>query len=94
CENCGGAHLNKDCPFSEEVKGVEEVKYGEFRRPFPNNNENGGRYGVGPPRYYTRMDNQPPPGGRIPSLIEIITKYMEDSANKEAEHDEWLRKFQ
>nr|GEU58771.1 ribonuclease H-like domain-containing protein [Tanacetum cinerariifolium] len=58
-ENCRGAHLNKDCLLNEEVKGVEEVKYGEFGRPFPNNNRNGGRYRVGPPGYYTRIDNQP-----------------------------------
>ncbi|GJS82515.1 hypothetical protein Tco_0749056 [Tanacetum coccineum] len=55
---------------------------------------NGGRYQVGPPGYYTRMDNQPTLGERRPSLAEIITKYMEDSAKKEAGHDEWLRKFQ
>ncbi|GKC55689.1 hypothetical protein Tco_1083287, partial [Tanacetum coccineum] len=88
-----GAHLNKDCPLNEEVKGVKEVNYREFGRPFLNNNGNGGRYRVGPPRYYTRMDNQPTLGERRPSLVEIITKYMEDSAKKEAEHDEWLRKF-
>ncbi|GKE66107.1 hypothetical protein Tco_1520268, partial [Tanacetum coccineum] len=30
CQNCGGARLDKDCPFNEEVKSVEEAKYGEF----------------------------------------------------------------
>ncbi|GKB26185.1 hypothetical protein Tco_0865586 [Tanacetum coccineum] len=29
CQNCGGAHLDKDCPLNEEVKSVEEAKYGE-----------------------------------------------------------------
>ncbi|GKF50027.1 hypothetical protein Tco_0143278, partial [Tanacetum coccineum] len=37
CQTCEGAHLDKDCPLNEEVKGMEEVKYGEFSRPFPNN---------------------------------------------------------
>ncbi|GKD28909.1 hypothetical protein Tco_1239687, partial [Tanacetum coccineum] len=37
---CGGAHLDKDCPLNDEVKSVEEVKYREFGRPFPNNNRN------------------------------------------------------
>ncbi|GJS11361.1 hypothetical protein Tco_0368157 [Tanacetum coccineum] len=37
CQTCEGAHLDKDCPLKEEVKGMEEVKYGEFSRPFPNN---------------------------------------------------------
>ncbi|GKF77705.1 hypothetical protein Tco_0230175, partial [Tanacetum coccineum] len=37
CQTCGGAHLDKECPLKEEVKIIEEVKYGEFGRPFPNN---------------------------------------------------------
>ncbi|GJS77694.1 hypothetical protein Tco_0727575 [Tanacetum coccineum] len=31
CQNCRGAHLDKDCPLKEEVKSIEEAKYGEFR---------------------------------------------------------------
>ncbi|GJU38126.1 RNA-directed DNA polymerase, eukaryota, reverse transcriptase zinc-binding domain protein [Tanacetum coccineum] len=30
--------------LKENVKSVKEVKYGEFQRAFPNNNENGARY--------------------------------------------------
>ncbi|GKG03858.1 hypothetical protein Tco_0314245 [Tanacetum coccineum] len=30
CQTCEGPHLNKDCPLNEEVKQVEEVRYGEF----------------------------------------------------------------
>ncbi|GKB18234.1 hypothetical protein Tco_0852157 [Tanacetum coccineum] len=40
CQICGGAYLDKDCPLNEEVKSMEEVIYGEFGRPFPNNNRN------------------------------------------------------
>ncbi|GKE74696.1 hypothetical protein Tco_1536737 [Tanacetum coccineum] len=39
CQICEGAHLDKDCPLNEEIKSVEEVKYGEFGRPFPNRND-------------------------------------------------------
>ncbi|GJY03030.1 hypothetical protein Tco_0361182, partial [Tanacetum coccineum] len=28
CQICEGAHLDKDCPLNEEIKSVEEVKYG------------------------------------------------------------------
>ncbi|GJT01239.1 hypothetical protein Tco_0822408 [Tanacetum coccineum] len=42
CQICGGAHLDKGCPLNGEVKSVEEVKYGEFGRPFPNNNRHDG----------------------------------------------------
>ncbi|GKD13734.1 hypothetical protein Tco_1198141, partial [Tanacetum coccineum] len=30
CQNCGGDHLDKDCPLKEDVKSVEEAKYGKF----------------------------------------------------------------
>ncbi|GKE10080.1 hypothetical protein Tco_1413631 [Tanacetum coccineum] len=44
CETCGGVHLDKECPLSEDVKSVKEVKYSEFGRSFPNNNKNNARY--------------------------------------------------
>ncbi|GKF26540.1 hypothetical protein Tco_0082434 [Tanacetum coccineum] len=37
CQICEGPHLDNDCPFNEEVKQVEEVKYGEFGRAAPFN---------------------------------------------------------
>ncbi|GJR34343.1 putative reverse transcriptase domain-containing protein [Tanacetum coccineum] len=55
-----GPHLNKDCPLNEEVKQVEEVRYGEFGRTTPFNGNNGGKFHVGPPGYYTKTDNHPP----------------------------------
>ncbi|GJZ35558.1 protein kinase-like domain, concanavalin A-like lectin/glucanase domain protein [Tanacetum coccineum] len=86
CQICGGAHLDKDCPLNEEVKSVEEVKYGEFGRPFPNNNRNDGRFNKG-------GYDQPSSGERRPSLTEIINKYMEEASKRHAEQDEWLKKF-
>ncbi|GJX49831.1 hypothetical protein Tco_0276676 [Tanacetum coccineum] len=86
CQICGGAHLDKDCPLNEEVKSVEEVKYGEFGRPFPNNNRNDGRFNRG-------GYDQPSSGERRPSLTEIINKYMEEASKRHAEQDEWLKKF-
>ncbi|GJZ62091.1 homeodomain-like protein [Tanacetum coccineum] len=38
-----GAHLDKDWPLNEEVKKIEEVKYGKFGRSFPNNGGNRAR---------------------------------------------------
>ncbi|GKG31264.1 hypothetical protein Tco_0423752, partial [Tanacetum coccineum] len=82
CGLCGGTHLDKECPLNEEVKGVEEVKYGEFGRSFPNNGGNGARYRVGPPGYYTRMENRPPFGEKKPSLEELINKHIEESTRR------------
>ncbi|GKC13927.1 hypothetical protein Tco_1010709 [Tanacetum coccineum] len=55
---CDGPHLDKECPLNEDAKGVEEVKYEEGRSsPF-----NEMKYRVGPPGYYTLVDNRPPFG--------------------------------
>nr|GEV00327.1 hypothetical protein [Tanacetum cinerariifolium] len=50
-------HLDKECPLNEEVKLVEEVKYGKFRPPAPFNGNNRAKFHVGPSGYYTRTDN-------------------------------------
>ncbi|GKA70909.1 reverse transcriptase domain-containing protein [Tanacetum coccineum] len=86
CQTCGRIHLDKDCPLNEEVKNVEEVKYGEFGRSFPNNYRNDGRFNRG-------GYDQPSLGERRPNLTEIINKYMEEESKKHAEQDEWLKKF-
>ncbi|GJU40794.1 reverse transcriptase domain-containing protein, partial [Tanacetum coccineum] len=70
CQICEGAHLDKDRPLNEEVKRVEEDKYGEFRRPSPFSN--GTKYRVGPPGYYTRIDNRLSFGEKRPSLEELM----------------------
>ncbi|GJU80488.1 hypothetical protein Tco_1282853 [Tanacetum coccineum] len=85
-QNCEGAHLDKDCPLKEEVKSIEEAKYGEFGRPSPFSN--GASYRVGPPRYYTRMDNRLPVGEKRPSLEELMNKNLEESTRKRTEMEE------
>ncbi|GJU18562.1 hypothetical protein Tco_1146528 [Tanacetum coccineum] len=57
---CGRTLLDKECSLNEEVKGVKEVKYGDFGRSYLNNGGNIAMYRVGPPGYYTSMDNFPP----------------------------------
>ncbi|GJV51508.1 putative ribonuclease H-like domain-containing protein [Tanacetum coccineum] len=58
CQICKGPHLDKECPLNEEVKQVEEVNYGEFGCTTPFNRSNGAKFRVGPPGYYTSIDNQ------------------------------------
>ncbi|GJV34231.1 hypothetical protein Tco_1394631 [Tanacetum coccineum] len=84
CQTCEGAHLDKDCPFNEEVNGMEEVKYGEFSRHFPNNRYNG--------RFKGGYD-QPSSGEKRPSLTEVINKYIEEASKRQAKQDKWLKKF-
>ncbi|GJU02827.1 hypothetical protein Tco_1113165 [Tanacetum coccineum] len=73
CQTYEGAHLDKDRPLNEEVKGMEEVKYGEFSRPFPNNRYDG--------RFKGGYD-QPSSGEKRPSLTKIINKYMEEASKR------------
>ncbi|GKD62154.1 hypothetical protein Tco_1299663 [Tanacetum coccineum] len=68
CQICEGPHLDKEYPLNEEVKQVEEVKYGEFRRPAPFNRSNGATFHVGPLGYYTLVDNRQPYGEKRSSL--------------------------
>ncbi|GJW38932.1 ribonuclease H-like domain-containing protein [Tanacetum coccineum] len=83
CQNCGGAHLDKDCPLNEEVKSVKEAKYGEFGRSSPFSN--GAKYRVGPPGYCTRIDNRSPFGEKRPSLEELMNKHLEKSTRRRDE---------
>ncbi|GJR38424.1 reverse transcriptase domain-containing protein [Tanacetum coccineum] len=82
CQICEGPYLDKDCPLNEEVKQVEEVKYGEFRRTTPFNGYNGGKFHVGPPGYYTKTNNHPPYGERSQSIEELLTKHQEEFARR------------
>nr|GEW11595.1 hypothetical protein [Tanacetum cinerariifolium] len=91
CQNCGGTHLDKDCPLNQELKSVEEAKYGEFGRPSPLSN--GAKYRVGPPRYYTRIDNRPSFEEKRPSLEELLSKQLEESTRRRAEMEEWVKKL-
>ncbi|GKC62823.1 hypothetical protein Tco_1095421 [Tanacetum coccineum] len=92
CQNCEGAHLDKDCPLNKEVKSIKEAKYGEFGRPSPFSN--GSKYRIGPPGYYTRIDNRPPFGEKKPSLEELMNKHLEESTRRRAEMEEWVKKLQ
>ncbi|GJX10747.1 hypothetical protein Tco_0200606 [Tanacetum coccineum] len=94
CQICEGPLLDKDCPINEEVKQVEEVRYGEFRRTTPFNGNNGGKFHVGPPGYYTKTNNRPPYGERRQSLEELLAKHQEESARRSTEMEVWIKKLQ
>lgn len=87
---CEGAHLEKDCPLTEDEKNVEEVKYGDGR-PFQTNNN---RYRMGTQGFNSRFINRPPYGERRPTLEETISKFLEESAKRETEREHWLKSFQ
>nr|GEU57726.1 DNA-binding pseudobarrel domain-containing protein [Tanacetum cinerariifolium] len=80
-----GLYLDKECPLNEEVKQMEEVKYGEFEPFTPFNESNGVKCHVGPSGYYTRTDNRPPYEEKRPSLEELMNKHQEESARRSTE---------
>ncbi|GKA22402.1 hypothetical protein Tco_0708364 [Tanacetum coccineum] len=94
CQICEGPHLDKDFPLNEEVKQVEEVRYGEFRRTAPFNRNNGGKFHVGPPGYYTKTDSRPPYGERRQSLEELLAKHQEEYVRRSTEMEMWIKKLQ
>ncbi|GKB08814.1 zinc knuckle CX2CX4HX4C containing protein [Tanacetum coccineum] len=94
CQICKGPHLDKECPINEEVKLVKEVRYEEFRPTTPFNENNRGKFHVGPPGYYTKTDNHPPYGERRQSLEELLAKHQEESARRSTKMEVWIKKFQ
>ncbi|GJZ09807.1 hypothetical protein Tco_0544090 [Tanacetum coccineum] len=85
CQICKGPHLDKDCPLNEEVKQIEEVRYGEFRRTTHFNGSNGGKFRVEPPGYYTKIDNRPPYGEKRQSLEELLAEHQDESTRRSTE---------
>ncbi|GKD35707.1 hypothetical protein Tco_1251216 [Tanacetum coccineum] len=77
----------------QEVKQVEEVRYGEFGRTAPFNRSNRGKFRVGPPGYYTKVDNRPPYGEKRQSLKELLAKHQEESARRSNEIEVWIKKL-
>ncbi|GKD59731.1 hypothetical protein Tco_1297240 [Tanacetum coccineum] len=94
CQMCEGPHLDKDCPLNEEVKQVEEVRYGEFEQTTPFDRNNGGKFRVGAPGYYTKIDNCPPYGEKRQSLEELLAKHQAKSAQRSTEIEGWIKKLQ
>ncbi|GJV55540.1 hypothetical protein Tco_1456545 [Tanacetum coccineum] len=83
--------LDKECPLNKEVNSVEKVKYGKFGNSSPF--RNGAKYRMGPTRYYTRIDNRPSFGEKRLSLEEFMSKHLEESTQKRAEIEKWVKKL-
>ncbi|GJT85462.1 hypothetical protein Tco_1067179 [Tanacetum coccineum] len=78
----------------QEVKQVEEVRFGEFGRTTPFNGNNRGKFRVGPHGYYTKTDNRPPYGEKRQNLEELLAKHQEESAQRSTEMEVWIKKIQ
>ncbi|GJY09584.1 hypothetical protein Tco_0377769, partial [Tanacetum coccineum] len=87
-------NLGRDMKKIKEIKQVEEVRYGEFGRTMPFNGSNGGKFRVGPPGYYTKIDNRLPYVEMRQSLEELLAKHQEESVRRSIEMEVWIKKLQ
>ncbi|GJQ92710.1 cytochrome P450 704C1-like protein [Tanacetum coccineum] len=53
--------------------------------------DKGSKYRVGPPGYYTCVDNRAPFEEKRPSLEELMSKHLEESTRRRAEMEEWTQ---
>ncbi|GJT53721.1 DNA-binding pseudobarrel domain-containing protein [Tanacetum coccineum] len=74
--------------------GQDMKKYGEFGRTTPFNGNNGGKFRVGSPGYYSKTDNRPPYGERRQSLEELLAKHQEESVRRSTKIEVWIKKLQ
>ncbi|GJX99866.1 reverse transcriptase domain-containing protein [Tanacetum coccineum] len=49
---------------------------------------------VGPPGYYTKIDNRPSYGEKRQSLEDLLAKHQEESARRSTEMEVWIKKLQ
>nr|GEV24467.1 hypothetical protein [Tanacetum cinerariifolium] len=86
----GTSSINIESSCNSE--GIAAIaKYGEFGGPSPFSN--GAKYRVGPPGYYTRIDNRPSFREKRPSFEELMNKHLEESTRKRVEMEEWVKKL-
>ncbi|GJW66339.1 zinc knuckle CX2CX4HX4C containing protein [Tanacetum coccineum] len=87
-------NLGRDMKKLKESVHAIQVRYGDFRRTTPFNENNGGKFRVGPHGYYTKIDNRPPYGKKRQSLEELLAKHQEESAQRSTEMEVWIKKLQ
>ena len=90
CETCEGAHLARDCPLKEEVKRMDEVKYGGFNKQFQGFGGDGAKYRVGPQGYYTKINEK---AQKKTSLEDLVNQHIEESTKKRNLFKEWMIKI-
>ncbi|GKA91122.1 reverse transcriptase domain-containing protein [Tanacetum coccineum] len=86
CQICEGPHLDKECPLNEEVKQVEEVKYGEFGLPAPLYGSNGAKFRIKKLQENAEINtrNQSASLKNLETQIEQLTKELHSRTTNKA----------
>nr|GEV41528.1 hypothetical protein [Tanacetum cinerariifolium] len=79
---CEGPDLGKECPLNKEVKQVDEVMYGEFRRPTPFNGNSGAKFRIGFLSDEKSKTTEVKTSKAIPEWKSNLPKQMEDLKTK------------
>ncbi|GKB19507.1 reverse transcriptase domain-containing protein [Tanacetum coccineum] len=75
------SYLDKECPLNEEVKQVEEVKYGKFGHPAPFNGSNGTKFRVGVAKSQAEHD-------------EWLKTFCQNTEKNRIDHDKIIQKLE
>ncbi|GKF56652.1 hypothetical protein Tco_0166992 [Tanacetum coccineum] len=86
CELCKGPHYTKDFPQKEKWKTLEEAYYTQFSAPY----QPGGQYRAAGPGFYQRNNGNSSYPDRRPSMEELVTKFMAESAKRHEENSNKL----
>ncbi|GJX51664.1 hypothetical protein Tco_0278509 [Tanacetum coccineum] len=83
------ALVNKLDNLGRDMKRIKEsvhaIQVGCQICKAPHLDNNGGKFRVGPPGYYTKIDNHPSYGKKRQSLEEVLAKHQEESAQRSTE---------
>ncbi|GKE27184.1 reverse transcriptase domain-containing protein [Tanacetum coccineum] len=88
------ALVNKLDNLGRDMKKLKESVHAIQVGTTPFNENNGGKFHVGPPGYYTKTDNRPPYGERRKSSEELLAKHQEESTRRSTEIEVWIKKLQ
>ncbi|GKD38473.1 hypothetical protein Tco_1258680, partial [Tanacetum coccineum] len=90
CQLCKGPHYTKDCLQKEEGKTIEEAYYRQFGAPY----QPEGYYRAAGPGFYQRNNENSLYPDRRPSLEELLTKFMAESAKRHDENSNIIKEIQ
>ncbi|GKD65814.1 reverse transcriptase domain-containing protein [Tanacetum coccineum] len=85
------AFIQRYCPPSMTVKQLKDIH--NFKQE-GDESLGLGAFRVGPPGYYTKIDNRPPYSEKRQGLEELLAKHQEEYARRSTKIELWIKKLQ
>ncbi|GJX85012.1 hypothetical protein Tco_0335786 [Tanacetum coccineum] len=89
CKLCKGPHYTKDYPQNKEGKTLEEAYYTQFGAPYQPDKQ----YRVAGPGFYQQNNGNSSYIDQRPSLEELLTKFMVESAIRHEENSNIIKEI-